>query len=368
MTRSAPPEVRVAPSRTAARILAAGLLTAGCAASPVAEPPTRPVWPPPPEVARIEHVRSLTGEGDVPASRRRWLDFLGGESPTPLRLAEPLGLAVTDDGTRLYVADPAQGAVLAFDLARGGVSRVGGDEPLGRPTGLAVDADGRLYVAEQMRRVVQVFDLAGQRVATIGHPTLERPVGLALDRARGRLYVVDTGSSRSTEHTVKVFDATGSLVGVIGRGKGVEPGQFLFPTYAAVDRDGRLYVTDTINGRVQIFDPEGRLVGVIGARGTAWGMFDVPKGLALDTFGHVYVVDSGWSNVQIFDRRGRVLLFFGGRGPLPGMLKNPTAIAIDRENRIYVADFMNHRVEVYRLVNTTAEETEVEAVRAEVPP
>ncbi|MDH3769263.1 MAG: hypothetical protein OES99_12545, partial [Gammaproteobacteria bacterium] len=62
----------------------------------------------------------------------------------------------------------------------------------------------------------------------------------------------------------------------------------------------------------------------------------------------------GWSNVQIFNQNGDVLLFFGGRGPIPGMLRNPTAIAIDGRNHIYVADFVNHRVNEYRLVNTTA--------------
>ena len=59
-------------------------------------------------------------------------------------------------------------------------------------------------------------------------------------------------------------------------------------------------------------------------------------------------------NVQIFNPQGQILLFFGGRGPLPGMLKNPTALAIDKNNRIYVGDYLNHRVEVYQLVNTTA--------------
>ena len=68
----------------------------------------------------------------------------------------------------------------------------------------------------------------------------------------------------------------------------------------------------------------------------------------------MYVADAGWSNVQIFNQRGQTLLFFGGRGPIPGMLKNPSAVAIDRQNRIYVADYLNHRIEVYQLVNTTA--------------
>jgi DNA-binding beta-propeller fold protein YncE len=268
-----------------------------------------------------------------------------------------MGVAVSDDGDRVYVSDFARLAVYVFDLAGRRLYRVGGDEPLARPLGLALDAAERLYVVEQARRGVSVFAPGGPRLRFIAHPSLERPAGIALDRAGGRLYVADAGTVRSAEHTVKVFDLEGTLVGTLGRGKGEEPGQFLFPTYVAVDGEGRVYVTDTLNARVQAFAADGRHLGTVGRRGSAWGMFDTPKGVAVDAFGNVYVVDSGWSNVQIFNPRGRVLLFFGGRGPVPGMLKNPTAIAIDRQNVIYVADYLNHRIEVYRLVNTTAEDS-----------
>ncbi len=251
-----------------------------------------------------------------------------------------MGLVVSDDGNRVYVSDFAQSAVFVFDLATPRLTRLETAEALARPLGLALDGDGRLYVAEQARRGVSVFAPDGRRVRFIGHPTLERPAGIAVDRARQRLYVADAGFARSAEHTVKIFDVDGTLVGTIGRGKGDAPGQFLFPTYVTVDGEGRVYVTDTLNARLQVFDPDGGYLASIGERGTAWGMFDTPKGVALDAFGNVYVADSGWSNVQIFNRRGRILLFFGGRGPLPGMLKNPTAIAIDRDNRIYVADYL----------------------------
>jgi DNA-binding beta-propeller fold protein YncE len=267
-----------------------------------------------------------------------------------------MGVAVSDDGSRVYVADHGQHSVFVFDLAKRRVRRLG-PEPIGRPLGLAVDGDERVWVVEQARRGVSVFASDGRRLAFVGHPALERPVGLALDRARRRLYVADAGTLQSAEHTVKIFDWEGGLIGTIGRGKGDGPGQFLFPTYVAVDGNGRVYVTDTLNARVQVFDADGQYLGPIGERGTAWGMFDTPKGVALDGFGNVYVVDSGWSNVQIFNQRRQVLLFFGGRGPLPGLLKNPTAITIDRDNRIYVADHLNRRVEVYRLVNTTAEDS-----------
>jgi DNA-binding beta-propeller fold protein YncE len=118
----------------------------------------------------------------------------------------------------------------------------------------------------------------------------------------------------------------------------------------ATDSTGNVYVSNTLNGRIEVFDAEGTYLRHIGERGNGYGMFDKPKGVAIDSFDNVYVVDSGWSNVQIFNQKGEVLLFFGGRGEYPGLLANPTGIAIDKRNRIYVADFLNYRVASYQLV------------------
>ena len=333
------------------------LALAACATGKPAPEEARLVWPPPPLTARIEFVRSVFSDEDLHRDTtfsQRLVNFLAGEKPRPNRIVEPMGLAVSDDGQRLYVSDFAQLAVFVFDFSHKSFRKIGDPEPLARPMGLALDAEENLYVVEQEKKGISVFDRKGTRVRFITDPSLERPAGVALDRRRGRLYVADTGHTRSTEHTVKIFALDGHRIGAIGRGKGEAQGQFLFPTYVAVDAAGNVYVTDTLNSRVQVFDPSGHYLKSFGQRGNAWGMFDKPKGVALDSFGNVYVADSGWSNVQIFNQKGQILLFFGGRGPIPGMLKNPTALAIDNTNHIYVADFLNHRVEMYRVVNTTA--------------
>ncbi len=336
------------------------LVLAGCATVPRKEEVVRLVWPPPPLQARVEFVRSIVSDEDLGKDTtfsQLLLNFLGGQKAPPSRIVEPMGLAVSDDGQRLYVSDFAHLAVFVFDFARKTFSRVGEGERLARPVGLALDAQEQLYVVEQEKKGISVFTRQGKRVRFITHPSVERPTGIALDRERGRIYLADTGHTKSDEHSVKILSLSGDLIGTIGQGKGEGPGQFLFPTYLALDDKGNLYVTDTLNSRVQVFDPDGQYQKTFGQRGNAWGMFDKPKGVALDSFGNVYVVDSGWSNVQIFNQKGQILLFFGGRGPIPGMLKNPTAIAIDKENRIYVADYLNHRVEMYRLVNTSAEDS-----------
>ncbi len=346
-------------------LLVVALVLVGCATAPQKEEVARLVWPPPPLKPRIEFVRSIVSDqnlGRDTTFSERLLNFLGGETAPPNRIVEPMGLAISDDGQRLYVSDFVHLAVFIFDFAQKKFSKIGEQEKLARPVGIALDGQENLYVVEQEKKGVGVFDRQGKRLRFITHPSLERPAGVAIDRERGKIYLADTAHNKSEEHTIKIFNLSGDLLGTIGKGKGEEAGQFLFPTYLAVDAKGNLYVTDTLNSRVQMFDANGKYLKTFGQRGNAWGMFDKPKGVALDSFGNVYVADSGWSNVQIFNQKAQVLLFFGGRGPIPGMLKNPTAIAIDKNDRIYVADYLNHRVEVYQLVNTTAEDSFIDPV------
>ncbi len=336
----------------------AGVMLAGCVSVPEQPEVQRLVWPPPPMTTRIEFVRSVSSETDINTDTtfsEKVVNFLAGVKPPPNRIVEPMGIAVTDDGGRIYVAN-FRGSVFCFDFTNSKFTKI---EGLAHPAGLDLDAAGNLYIVEQFKRQVSVYDPNGTKLRSFTDPRIERPTGIAIDRANGRIYLADTGrsdlrSETKQGHSVKVFNLNGELIGQIGKGKGQGEGELMFPTYVTVDRDGNVYVTDTLNSRIQVFDPAGNYLRKYGERGNAWGMFDKPKGVALDSFGNVYVADSGWSNVQIFNNKGQILLFFGGRGPIPGMMKNPTAIDIDAHDRIYVADFINHRINVYRLVNTTS--------------
>ena len=341
--------------------LLAGILIAlaGCASAPKVEP-FRPVWPAAPLPTRIEFLRSLTSDEDMRKDTTfsdELADLLGGKKPPANHIAEPISIAVSQDGKRVYVSDFGQLAVFVFDFDKNVVTKIGAEAPLGQPVGVALDKDENLYVVEQEKKGVSVFNREGKPIRFFGDPSLERPEGIAIDQTRGKIYVADTSHSKSKIHNVKIFDMEGKLVGTLGKGKGTAPGEFLFPTYVTLDPDGNVYVTDTLNSRVQKFDPDGKYLRSFGQRGNGWGMFDKPKGAALDSFGNVYVVDSGWSNVQVFNQKGEMLIFFGGNGRNPGLLWAPTAIAIDHSNKIYVADNLNHRVEVYQLVNTSKDDS-----------
>lgn len=354
----------VAGAMAAATVAGMVLLLAGCATE-LAPKEIRMVWPAPPEVERIEFVRTLIDDKDLikdSTASQSVFKFLAGDVPSKNRIVEPMGLATSDDGHRVYISDFAQGAVFVFDFEKKTALKIGGEQmPLSGPMGVALDANENIYVAESAKKGIQVFDRGGKALRFISDKSIERPIGVTIDVPRGKLYVVDSGRTGSEEHSVKIFDLQGKLLGKIGKQIGDIPGSFLFPTYANVDAQGNLYVADTLNSRVQKFDPDGNYVQDIGKRGNAFGMFDKPKGVATDSFGNLYVVDSGWSNVQMFNQQGQVLMFFGGRGTVPGRMQNPSVLAIDKKNRIYVGDVLNHRVNVYQLINTKAEDSAIKA-------
>ena len=92
-----------------------------------------------------------------------------------------------------------------------------------------------------------------------------------------------------------------------------EPGLFSAPTNVATDAKGNVYVTDTWNHRVQIFDHKGKFVRAFGSHGLSPGQFIRPKGIAVDSEGHIYVADAEFNNFQVFSSDGKVLLAVGAR-------------------------------------------------------
>ncbi|MBI5505240.1 MAG: SMP-30/gluconolactonase/LRE family protein [Deltaproteobacteria bacterium] len=313
-------------------------------------------WPDPPDKPRIKFVRNLQSKSDLGGPAL--LDTLAGGTREQA-LYQPMGLALSQDRQRLYVADRVWNSVFVFDFQSHAVRTIGSDERYGLtlPVGVALDGDENVYVADTGTRTVRVYDKTGKFLRAVGKDQLVRPTGVAVDASRQRLYVVDTGQNDTpAAHRVKVFDLTGTAIREIGR-RGEGDGEFNFPTFASLDAQGRLYVVDSVNNRIQVFDPQGNFLFKFGRSGDHIGDFARPKGVAVDTFGNIYVVDSRWSNVQVFNQQGQLLMIFAGVGEHPGLMINPGAIVIDSQNRIYVSDTLGKRVSVYELIGTSAEDS-----------
>ncbi len=82
---------------------------------------------------------------------------------------------------------------------------------------------------------------------------------------------------------------------------------FNMPNDLDVDAQGRLYVLDAGNHRIQVFDRDGKYVKTIGRRGQGPGEFNMPSSISLDRAGNLYVVESGPGRVQVFAPDGKIL-------------------------------------------------------------
>ena len=187
-------------------VAAALSLLSACSSAPPKEL-TRLVWPEPPEKARIEFVRSIVSDEDLgkdTTATQTLLKFLEGEKPAKNRIVTPMGIALSEDGDRMYVSDNTQAAIFVYDFAKKTTFKIGGeDKPLSSPMQLALDAKENIYVVEQERKGIEVFDREGKQLRFITDPSIARPTGIAIDNARGKIYVSDTSHGKTGDHTVK---------------------------------------------------------------------------------------------------------------------------------------------------------------------
>jgi DNA-binding beta-propeller fold protein YncE len=343
----------LAERRYVALVGATLLLVAGCVSSAPRSDDTPLVWPAPPDEPRIRWITSYSKRGHFGAeggTERLKAALLGENGMSLERMAKPYGVTTDSEG-RVYVSDTGLGSVWIFDPVKRQVRSIGtsGSVTLATPSGLAIDDRGRLWVADARLNRIVAFDAGGTVVMTIGQKDEFRAAGgVAFDPAGKRLYIAD-----ARRHAIRVYDtASGTFLFEFGR-RGSAPAELNFPTHLFI-RHGRLYVSDTMNFRVQVFDLEGRHLASIGAMGANLGQFARPKGVAVDAAGHVYVADAAFNNFQIFDPAGALLLFVGRVGTNRGEFWLPAGLHIDGNDRLYVVDQYNRRVQVFQFVGVPA--------------
>ena len=311
---------------------------------------TGPVWPSPPDPARIRFAKSVDGASAWGVTRSWWgrvADKLTGRHETPF--VRPTGVAVSEGV--LYVADPGAQCLVVLDASRRTELRVKrvGDRTLMSPVAVAPGRQGTVYVADSRLREVFQLDRGGELVRAVAHDDLQRPSSVAFDPSQRRLYVGD-----SKAHVVHVFNEQGTKVASLGS-LGGGPGQFNSPTHLAMTPQGDVVVTDALNFRVEVFGTDGQYRYQLGRIGDGAGNFAAPKGVAVDRDGHIYVADAMFDAVQIFDAEGRLLLGFGEQGQQSGQFWIPNGLYIDEQQRLFVADAYNRRIQVFQIVSPTAE-------------
>ncbi len=332
------------------------------------------VWPSPPSIARVRYLAYYAGmkiDYSQPAKKKQgWMDRLAGSQPAsekvnlsnfPFQLLGPYGIAVDSKGL-VYVADQKVGAVFIFNTETRDVQliRNGYEAHFGWINGLAIDDDDRLFVSDGKTRRVLVFNPKHEVINQIAEG-LQDPVGLAIDSDNRLLYVVDTQQDQ-----VVVFDADSlkelRRIGTGGKNHWLTtPGDFGAPSNVALDKEGDVYVTDTMNNRVEIFDADGTFISEFGKHGDGPGYFARPKGIAVDGDGHIWVADSYQDRVQVFNREGRLLTYLGGHGHYPGQFEDLVGLVIDKQNRVFTTEQYPGRLQMFRYI--TDEEAAAEKAR-----
>ncbi len=328
--------------------------------------PTKLVWPSPPNVTRVRWLDYFAGAkidySSAAASKPKasWMDRLaGGQSQEekfnaktfPFQLIGPNGIAVDSKGL-VYVADQRVGAVFIFNPETHDTQMIrnGYEAHFGWINGLAIDDDDRLFVSDGKMRRVLILNAKHEVENQISEGLVD-PVGIALDTANRFLYVVDTQQDQ-----VLVYDADSTkLLRRIGTGGKnhflTTPGDFGAPQGVAVDQDGNIYVTDTLNNRVEIFDADGNFVSLFGKHGDGPGCFARPKGIAVDSDGHIWVADEMEDRLQVFNKDGQLLTYIGmNHGELPGQFKALVGVAIDKKNRVFTSEQFPGRVQMFQYV------------------
>ncbi|MBW4436984.1 MAG: TIGR03663 family protein [Pleurocapsa minor GSE-CHR-MK-17-07R] len=234
--------------------------------------------------------------------------YATGADGLTLPMNHAVDVAVTANG-EVVVADEFNNRVVRFDANGGLISEIssfGDSIPLQRPNGVAISPDGSLWVADTWNYRIGQYDLgSGQPINGFGQPVLE-------------------GAAVQTEPT----------------------DGFWAPRDIAVDPFGNVYVSDTGNKRVRVYDAEGNFLRDIGSAGAGLGNLDEPAGLAVGT-DRLYVADTWNRRISVFALDGTPLYTFEVRGWLEDQGNRPYIGLDEARNLLYVGDPEAGRVLVY---------------------
>ncbi len=212
------------------------------------------------------------------------------------------------------------------------------------PRGIAADRQrGRLFIVDKTARV-QRFDTQGIPELQWRMPEMElgKPTGLNV-APDGNVYVADTHYFR-----VIAYDPSGTELLRFGR-YGEGPGEFIYPTDVEFGPAGRLYVSEYGgNDRIQVFEPDGTYVFEFGGFGSGTGEFNRPQSMVFDEERReLFIADACNHRIVVVDAEGRWLRSFGEAGREAGQLLYPYDLVLLPDGTLVVCEFGNNRLQQF---------------------
>jgi len=156
----------------------------------------------------------------------------------------------------------------------------------------------------------------------------------------GRLYVVDSGN-----HRVAVFDAAGTRVALFGE-RGEEDGRLESPVGIGTGPKGEIYVADKGNHRLALFSPDGRHRRNIPLEEDGQDLSPVDVAVSPDGR-ELFVSSNNTHRIVVYSEAGDYLRGWGGKGSDDGQFSYPGIVKVDARGDIRVVDILNQRVQVF---------------------
>ncbi len=302
-------------------LLVAGLLMSGCAASQRSADDAG-------RQSLLTHWSTLTG---ARVSARP--DPLGGVARRPdffgnLQWIFPTAVAAS--GNYVYVADGGRRQIFRYDTTQQSMTPFA-DYAGGAMGNIAVASDLSLYVADINSQRVLHFSVDGRLLRTFDNALeLVRPVAVLVDASNGQVLVAD-----SLRNHVVIFNSLGRVLSVVrsDEGRSIEA--------MAGGPDG-LYLVDRADRKIVVIGRDGRDRYTLGS-----GTLKLPGAIAVDRFNRVFVSDSFDNTIKVFENGQRVASFTGG-GAVPASFNRITGMWLE-QNMLYVADSLNARIQMFRI-------------------
>ncbi|CAN5222957.1 NHL repeat-containing protein [soil metagenome] len=217
-----------------------------------------------------------------------------------------------------------------------------------QPRAVTITKRGTLVAIDRTGRM-QTFSLAsGEFIKQWFLPDYANgtPTGISTDPIDDTLWVADTHYGR-----VLHYNEDGTLLGKFGE-LGEGPGKFVFITDVVADPDGKtIWITDYgIKNRVIQFTRDGEYISEWGPEPYHNDELDRPSAVLLSPDAKsIYVVDTGNDRINIYDRAGNRIGRFGDAGSAPGQLKFPQDITLAPDNTLYIVEYGNSRISHFTL-------------------
>ncbi|MCK5744319.1 MAG: 6-bladed beta-propeller [Caldisericia bacterium] len=271
---------------------------------------------------------------------------------------------ITSEGETIYIVDSSRAIVLVYKKSGQFVREIGqnSDVKLVQPSGVCIDATGNIFVVDKADSNIKIYDSDGVYQKTIGSKgsvggMFREPTDICIDKITNRLYVSDTKN-----HRIQVLTTDGEFINEFG-GWGTTPGQFILPMGICLGEE-KILVADYGNCRVQEISLTGNPINSLGSRGKGRGRLLGGTDCSYDNDGKIYVADSFNHRLVIFDPETGFNWNFGDCGgpgdqyhmipavcppddhdpQAPGFFKFPSGILADSFG-CFVADTFNSRIQ-----------------------